>query len=755
MTAGLALDKADLANMDRDGETWEKVARKLRNHEMPPAGLPRPDDQTAKGLSDWLEGALDATALARPNPGRPSLHRLNRAEYGNAIRDLLALDVNVSTLLPADDSTHGFDNIADVLGVSPLLLEDYIGAGRQISRLAVGDPAIAPVATIYRAPHDETQDYPLEGMPLGTRGGLLVHSNFPLTGEYEIRVKLAQSQLMQIRGLQEPHQLEIAIDGARAKLFDIEGGPQMYAAKFYDAPTPSQTADASLHFRISVNAGPHVVTAAFPMRSAALSETMTPPTLRSYPGANDVVGLPHIDQLIVTGPYKAVGVGDTPSRRAIFSCRPAKAVDELPCAKQILSTIGRRAYRGQFADADLDRLLKFYTEGRKSDGFEAGIEMALWRMLASPQFVFRAEFDPQGLAPGAPYRVGDLELASRLSFFLWSSIPDDQLLDLASHGRLKDDAVLEQQVRRMLADPRSSALVDNFAGQWLYLRNLDSANPNITLFRNFDDNLRHAFRRETEMLFEYILRENRSTLEFLTADYTFVDERLARHYGIPNVKGSQFRKVAITDDNRRGLLGQGSILTITSYGNRTSPVQRGKWVLENILGSPPPPPPPNVPELKDARRDGKVLTIREQMAEHRANPVCASCHARMDPIGFALENFDAVGSFRKLDAQGQPIDPSGVLPDGTRFDGPKGLRAVLVSDPERFVQTTTEKLLMYALGRSIDYYDQPAIRTIVRKAAASNYTMSSLILGVARSLPFQMSRTEEADVVKRAVGADR
>lgn len=741
----LALDTADLSNMKgQAAENWERVARKLRTREMPPANMPRPDEATYDGLVMYLETSLDAAAATNPDPGRPSLHRMNRTEYANAIRDLLNTQIDAAELLPADDSTHGFDNVADVLGVSPVLLESYVVAAHKISRLAIGDPLIPAQAETYRAPRDETQDYPLEGLPLGTRGGLAFTHNFPLDGEYEIRVRLAQSQLMQIRGLLEPHDLEVAIDGQRVQLFHIDGGPQMYDQKFYDGPTLSQTADENLHFRVTVKAGPRAVTAAFPMRSEGLDESLKQPTLKSYVGSNDTYGLPHIDRVIITGPFKPGTAGDTPSRTRIFQCRPAPGADDTACARQILSTLGRRAYRGMFSDADLAKLMDFYKSGKQQGGFEAGVEMALWRLLASPQFVFRFEPDPPNLAPGSAYKLSDLELASRLSFFLWSSIPDDELLDVASRNRLSNRTVLDQQVKRMLNDPKSKAFVENFAGQWLFLRNLDHTVPNTDLFPNFDDNLRQAFRTETEMLFEHILRNNRSMLDFLNADYTFVNDRLAKHYGIPNVRGGQFRMVPVTDENRRGLLGQGSVLTVTSYANRTSVVQRGKWVMENIMGSPPPPPPPNVPQLKEGKQDGRVLTMREKMAEHRANPVCASCHSKLDPLGFALENFDAVGAWRDTDAEHTPIDASGQMPDGTKFVGPVGLRKALMAHPDRFVMATTQKLMTYALGRGLDYHDMPVARAIMREAAASNYTMTNIIMGIIHSAPFQMRRTEEA-----------
>ena len=743
-TGGLALDKLDLSNVGRGGEVWEKVTRKLRLREMPPTGRPRPDEATYDGFASWLERSLDAVAIARPNPGRPALHRLNRTEYANAIRDLLALEIDASAFLPPDDSTYGFDNIADVLGVSPELLESYVTAAQKISRVAVGNPAVSPISKTYRTAADQTQDYHLEGLPFGTRGGMLVRHHFPLDGEYEIRVQLTRSQLRQVRGLQEPHDLEIAVDGSRVQLFTLEGGSHMYAEKTYDGPTPSLTADEGLRIRVPITAGPRVISATFPVMTSALAEDMIKPSsLKSYVtgGMNAVKGLPHVGSIIVTGPYEPRRPEGTPSQRRIFTCYPTTDNDELPCAKEIISAFAHRAYRGAVAEADLQGLLDFYDEGRRTGDFDAGIEMAVWRILSGPRFVFRFESDPEDIAPETVYRITDFELASRLSFFLWSSIPDAQLLDVAASGELRRPAILEREVHRMLADQRSQALVKNFAGQWLSLRKLERTNPDSGRFPDFDNNLRQALRRETELFFDSIMREDRSVLDLLNADYTFVNERLARHYGIPNVLGSRFRRITVPDQ-RRGLLGHGSILTVTSYPTRTSPVQRGKWVLETLMGSPPPPPPPDVPDLNESEKDetGKVLSMRDRLARHRANAVCANCHNRMDPPGLALEQFDAVGRWRDT-----PINASGVLPDGTKFDGPAGLREALMRRPNIFVHTMTEKLLTYALGRGLEYYDGPAIRAIMRDSADSNYAFASLIMGVAKSVPFQMQMSAGED----------
>ena len=737
-TAGLELDAADLTNVSGRSELWEKVVRKLRGRDMPPPPRRRPAEAVYDGFAAWLETTLDAAAAADPRPGRPALHRLNRTEYANAVRDLLALDVDVTTLLPPDDSTHGFDNIADALGVSPLLLESYVTAARKISRLAVANPAIPPSAETYVGAHDETQDTHREGMPFGTRGGLRVTHHFPVDGEYEIRIRLERSQRDDVRGLHEPHELELAVDGGRVRLFALDGGPHLYRQVVYDGETPALTADDHLVLRAPLTAGPHTVTATFPVRSFGVSESLSKPLLRSYPTPNSVAGLPAVSRIVVTGPLAAAGRGDTPTRRRIFTCRPATAEAAVAaCAERILAGLARRAYRGLATDADVRELVGFYEAGRAAGGFEAGIEAALWRLLASPKFLFRFEFDPPDAAPGTAYRIGDLELASRLSFFLWSSIPDEPLLAAAERGELRRPGEPERQVRRMLADPRAAALVDNFAGQWLYLRNLQHIVPEPRRFRNFDNNLRRAFRRETELLFASIVAEDRSVLELLDADYTFVNERLARHYGIPGVRGSHFRRVAVTDEHRRGLLGHGSILTVTSYANRTSPVLRGKWVLENLLGAPPPPPPADVPDLAEEDGSGPGQTMRERLAAHRANPVCASCHATMDPIGFGLENFDAVGAWRQSE-NGAPIDASGTLPNGAVFEGPAELRAALLARPEAFARALTVKLATYALGRGVEPFDAPAIRAILAEAAGSGYTFSSLVLGIVESVPFRM-----------------
>jgi len=728
---GLSLEGVDLAHADQYAAILEKVALKLDRGEMPPAGRPRPADGVARGMATWIRTELDSAAAARPNAGRPALHRLNRTEYANAIRDLLGVEIDATELLPADDSTHGFDNIADVLGVSPDLLESYVVASRKISAMALGDASVSPVAVTYRTAPDLNQDYHIEGFPFGTRGGVMATHVFPVDGEYEFKIRLSHGVLDQVRGLQEPHDIELGIDGERVQLFSLDGGAHMYEEKYYNAQTPALAADEGLRLRLQVKAGARTVLATFPVKSGAIDENML--RTRTFGPDFGLKGLPQIEGVTITGPYSPSRPAEPPGRR-ILTCHPTSPSDEPACALEILSAFTRRAYRGQMGPEDLQRVMSFYEQGRREGSFESGIQMAVWRVLASPQFLFRFENDPPDARPGIPYRISDLELASRLSFFLWSTIPDDALLAVAQRGELRDPATLEREVRRMLADPRSAALVSNFASQWLSLQKLANIRPDAGRFPDFDDNLRRSMIRETELLVESVMRADGSVLDLLTADYTFVNERLARHYGIPNILGSRFRRVSVPE-SRRGLLGHASLLTVTSFPTRTSPVVRGKWVLETLLGSPPPPPPPDVPTLVEGERSdsGQVLTIREQMAKHRANPVCASCHSRMDPLGFALEPFDAVGATR-TDA----VDATGTLPDGTPFDGPAGLRDAILTRPEMFVDTFAEKLFIYALGRGLDYYDMPAIRIVTHEAAKENYKFSSLILGVIKSVPFQM-----------------
>ena len=736
-TADLALDALDLRNVARDGAAWEKVIKKVRSGAMPPQGLPQPDASARAALVSYLETALDREAAARPNPGRPALHRLNRTEYQIVIRDLLALDVDAASLLPADDSSFGFDNVADVLGVSPVLLERYIAAAEKISAIAVGDPAMPPSDTTHRVRFDLTQTGHIEGLPLGTRGGALIRDTFPLDGEYVIKPRLWRTNVGFIRGLAYPHQVEISVDGERVHLVTI-GTPDDYQTSLMGPDNAVRIIEARMQARVRLKAGPHAIAVTFVEKTGALPPTLLQPYLSTLDPV-DSDGVPRFETVTISGPYKGTTAADTPSRRRIFTCRPAANATpaaETACARQIVTALARRAYRRPVHDADVTPVLAFYETGRAKGGFDGGIQLAVQRILSDPEFVFRAERDPSP-APRAAYRISDLELASRLSFFLWSSVPDDELLTLAARGRLREPRVLEQQVRRMLADSRSSALVTNFAGQWLYLRNLRNVVPSKDAFPDFDDNLRQALQRETELLIENVMKQDRSVLELLTADYTFVNERLARHYGIPNVYGTQFRRVPITSDARRGLLGHGSILTVTSQPNRTSPVLRGKWILDNLLGTPPPAPPLAVPPLKENSERDRPLTMREQMEEHRANPACAGCHKLMDPLGFALENFDGVGAWRTSDLR-VPIDPSTELADGTRVAGPSALRETIVSKPAVFVGTMTEKMLTYALGRGLEYYDMPAVRSIVRDAGRSDYRFTSIVLGIVKSVPFQM-----------------
>ncbi|HTM14915.1 MAG TPA: DUF1592 domain-containing protein [Bryobacteraceae bacterium] len=730
---GLALNNIASQSIGQNTAVWEKVVRKLRARYMPPVGLPRPDESTYNSAVSSLESSLDRIAAAKPDPGRTdTFRRLNRTEYHNAIRDLLALDIDVSSLLPSDDSSHGFDNVT-VGELSPTLLERYLSAAQKISRLAIGGAVRAPGGDTIELPADLTQEQHFDELPFGTRGGTAVHYTFPLDAEYEIQLRLTRDRNEHVEGLREAHQIELTIDGERIQVFTAKPPP---------ASSDQSIVDKDFHIRVPVKAGSHELAATFIKKPSVLLETDRQPYLAHFNADRHPRIQPALYSISVTGPFNASGPGDTTSRQRIFVCHPQKESEQDACAKRILSTLARRAWRGPVKDSELQVPLRFYREARAQAGFEDGIEKALRAVLMSPRFLFRIEQDPAGIAPRTAYALSDLDLASRLSFFLWSSIPDDDLLDAATRGTLKQPAVLKKEVRRMLADPRSEALVNNFAEQWLYLRNLASASPDTRLFPDFDDNLRQAFRRETEMFFESIMREDRNVLDLLRANYTFVNERLAKHYGIPNIYGSRFRRVTFDEGSvRGGLLGQGSVLTVSSYATRTSPVIRGKWVLTNILGSPPPPPPPNVPPLKEAADSGKVLTMRERMAQHRANPACAGCHKLMDPIGFSLENYDAVGRWRTTEG-GVPVDAAGSLPDGSTFTGAAGLRQALLRNPELFVTTTAEKLLTYALGRGVEEDDAPAVRGIVRAARADDYRFSSLVLGIVNSTPFQMRRSQ-------------
>jgi hypothetical protein len=725
---GLSLEMVS-ADVSQHQEVWEKVVRKLRARQMPPvARKERPDEATYDTTIRYLETSLDRAAAAHPNPGRTAtIRRLTRTEYQNAIRDLIALDVDVTSLLPADESSYGFDNVT-VGDLSPTLLDRYVSAAEKISRVAVGRPSRSPGGETIRMPPDLTQEEHLEGLPIGTRGGAVLDYTFPMDGEYEIQVRLMRDRDEHVEGLTEPHDLELLLDKARLQVFTVKP-PQR--------EPEHATVDQQLKIRVPVQAGPHALGVAFLKKPSLLLETARQPYQAHFNYYRHPRVQPAIYSISIVGPYGTKGPGDTPSRRRIFASRPTGSAEDDRAARQILTPLLKRAYRRPVTEADLRGPLALYGKGRADGGFDAGIEMALSGVLVNPNFLFRLEPDPAGIAPNTPYRVSDLELASRLSFFLWSSIPDNELLNVAIAGRLHEPAVLEREVRRMMADSRSRALVDNFASQWLHLRNLASITPDMRLFPAFDDNLRQAFRQETELFFDSVLREDRSVLDLLRANYTFVNERLAKHYGIPHVYGSHFRRITLDKDSERGgLLRQGSILTVTSYATRTSPVVRGKFVLDNLLGVPPPPPLPDVPALKDNTVDGN-LTVRKRLAEHRSNAVCASCHNLMDPIGLSLEKFDAVGRRRNVE-DGVPIDASGGFPDGSRFVDVDGLEAALLRRPELFVGAFAEKLLTYASGRGVEYYDAPAVRTIVRDARAQNFRMSSIVLGVVKSKPFQM-----------------
>jgi hypothetical protein len=818
-TVPVAFEALDLGNVGAHADVWEKVVLKMRAGLMPPAGSPRPDKAAYDGFVAALETRLDQIAAAKPNPGRTEpLHRLNRTEYRNAIRDLFGLDVDVSALLPADDSSYGFDNIAGVLTLSPTLMERYLTAAQKISRVALGTPLPAPAIDYFRVPDDRSQDHHLPGFPFGTRGGTRIQYVFPRNGEYEIRPRLMRDLNESVPVYAGDQHLEVSIDGERVGVFTLPGpspapagqaggrrgrgagpaGPRgggrgngapapaagrgnaaPAAGRGAAAPPPAggsgtdasepaepndpqvpaisqiapgirisgseraqrNRADEEWNLRVLVEAGQRDVVLTFLNRESTLEETTRLPFDRPYPAG---VNIPetrrgvYLRSVEIAGPYESSEPGDSPSRERIVSCRPDTPQAEEPCAKQILMSLARRAYRRPVTDADVAPLLAFYRDGRSQGNFDAGLEHALNRLLVSPEFLFRVLRDPQNVPPGTPYRISDVDLASRLSFFLWSSIPDEELLAVAESGELGTPAVLDRQVRRMLADPKAERFVTSFAGQWLFLRNLDAVVPVQSIFPDFDDTLRQAFRRETELFFASIVREDRSALDLLRADYTFLNERLARHYGVPGVRGSHFRRVTLgADSPRQGLLGQGSILTVTSYPDRTSPVIRGKWILENLLGTPPPPPIPDVGELRASDGSGAILSMRERMEVHRRNPVCASCHSMMDPLGLSLENFNAVGKWRTLGESSTPIDASGVLPDGTKFEGAAGLREALLGS-ERFVSTLTEKMMVYALGRGLEHYDAPAVRAIVRDARRDDYRFGSLITGIVQSTPFRM-----------------
>jgi cytochrome c5 len=725
-TAGLLLDKADIGRVDQHAATFEKVVRRLRARSMPPQGMPRPNEDDYRFLIGHLESELDRAAIANPNPGRPVPHRLNRAEYANAVRDILELEINVEQLLPTDAASgHGFDNMADVLTLSPVLMERYLSAARTISRLAVGDPDYPSAIETYLIPANfEQLDRVSDELPFATRGGTAVSHYFPVDGEYEIRIQLKTIDVGiyagMIVGFTKPKQLEVRVDGEKVGQFGVGG---------------ENASENKLTLSLPVKAGRHSVGITF-LRDRAKAE------LIARDRKDGSVGDGGVSLVEIEGPLKLTGIGETPSRQKIFSCRPKNTRDESPCAEEIISNLTQLAYRRPLMKNDVDPLVALYQSARQQGGFDAAIAMAIQGILISPEFLFRVERDPANIKPGSAYAINDLDLASRLSFFLWSSVPDEVLLDLAAKGKLKDPKVLAGQVQRMIQDPRSKSVVENFASQWLHVRNLDLLSPpDPEVFPKYTHNLKTAFKKEIELLFDYVIREDRSILDFLNADYTFLNEQLAEHYGISGVHGSHFRRVSLTDESRWGLLGKGSVLTVTSYATRTSPTLRGKWVLENILGTPPPPPPPDVPSLKEDPQM-KKLSMRERMEMHRSNSVCASCHSLMDPLGLALENFDAIGSYRKVNSDQTPIDASGVLPNGTEFNGPAQLRDALWQGREQFAGTFVERILTYALGRGLEYYDMPAVRKIMREASKEDYRWSSIVMHVVESQPFKMRRSK-------------
>ena len=733
-TGGVALDTLSLSNIPTDAETWEKVIRKVRGGQMPPAGMPRPPQAALDALVVHLETSIDKAALASPMLRHSAIHRLNRSEYGNAIRDLFALNVDVSALLPPDEEAFGFDNNATVLNISTSLMERYLSAAWKISSLAVASPKITPSLETFRVRGDLSQHDHVAGLPIGTRGGITIQHYFPVDGEYVISPRLYRETVNIVRGLELEHDLEVTLDGQRIVLARF-GGAKDEQANYLQPSLAGDEMEKRFQKRLKITAGPHTVGVAFLKKSSATTVELLQPFERERLDPITPVGIPELDKVTIEGPFNATRSENAPSRVKVFTCRPATEREEAACARTILSSLARRAYRGPVSDVDMTRLLDFYTKERAGGGdFDAGIEGALRFLLVHPRFLYRIEQDPANVARGGTYRVSDLELASRLSFFIWSSIPDEELLTVATAGRLQNPVVLEQQVRRMLKDERARALGSNFAGQWLYLRNLRGLQPDADVFPDFDHNLREAVQRETELLFESIVLEDKPVTTLLNADYTFLNERLARHYGVPNIYGTQFRRVAVTNDARKGLLGHASVLALTSQNNRTSPVLRGKYVLTNILGTPPPSPPAVVPPLDE--NPGKAKSMRDRMEEHRKSPACSGCHKLMDPIGLALENFDGIGRWRTMD-NGAIIDPASQLADGTAIDGPAALRQAILRNPDLFTRNMTEMLLSYGLGHGVEYYDMPFVRTIVKDAQRSGYKFSSLVLGIVKSAPFQ------------------
>ncbi len=738
-SGGVNLSELDLVHPSKNPALAEKVIRQVRTGIMPPPAAPKLSPELRQQFFRSIQHSIDQAAAARPNPGAPPLHRLNRTEYANSIRDLLDLEINVSSLLPTDDLTRGFDNMADALTVSPTLVEAYVRAAGKISREAIGDPQIARQRATYPLPRVISQTRHVDGAPFGTRGGISVVHNVPIDGEYLVRLNFYFHQMGTAlfgRAVGKGQQIEVSVNGERKAIFDID--PAMKAT------------DELVTLPIFLKAGPQQISAAFPQKFLGPLEDVVSPVEQSLVDVNiagipGLTSLPHLHDMVVDGPLNSSGITETPSRRKIFICTVGENAEDIPCAKKILGELARKAYRRPINDGDIDRLLTHYQRGRNRGGFESGIQLGLQSILSNPEFVFRFEKQPRTVAPGTNYRISDLELASRLSYFLWSSAPDDQLLATAALGTLRNPGVLEKQVTRMLADPRAETLAKNFASQWLTLQNLKEILPDPLLFPNFDRNLSQSMRRETELLFDSIVKEDRSVLNLLTADYTFVDERLARHYGVPNILGSRFKRVKVTDENRYGLLGHGSILTLTSVANRTAPVIRGKWVMEVLLGTPPPPAPADIPALKEITDNSKPLSVRERLEEHRANPACSSCHALMDPIGFALENFNAVGVWRRTD-YGFNVDASGQMFDGVKLDGPVSLRKAILNHSESYLENFAERILSYGVGRVLTAEDMPAVRTLAREAAKKENRLSAFILGVVRNDAFQMRQAQRPEL---------
>jgi hypothetical protein len=740
-TANIAFDTMGPGAIAMEPELFEAAVRKLRGHMMPPPGWPQPERDAVESLVNWLEASLDQHAAQHPDPGYIALHRLNRTEYANAVEDLFGLRIDVSSLLPRDDESDGFDNVANVLKVSPSFLEQYISAARVVSAEAVGDPNAKLDARVYYPQPGIKQNAHMDGMPLGTRGGMLVDHYFPADGTYEFSVG-GLVQAGYVIGVEHQFKLLLLIDGVKVFEEEVGGEEDLKNIDQNQATAVAEILSRFDNIPVDVTAGTHTVGVTFIARTFAESDD----TLQPFTPGSSESRIVRASRLEIIGPFNPTNVSPTPSRERIFVCRPSGQSEELPCARQIFSKLARQAFRRPVTDDDLAAPLRFFQDGRDRGSFDAGVRSGLLAILASPKFLYRSETAPPDLLPGAIYRVSDIELASRLSFFLWSRLPDEELLGLAEQGRLSDPQVLQGQVRRMLADPKAESLVTNFAFQWLDLRGLSSIDPDTDIFPDYTKNVSNAFETEMALFLDSILLEDRSVLDLLTAEHTFVNETLALHYGITDIRGDQFRRITLADPNRWGLLGKGSVLMVTSYPNRTAPVLRGAWILEALLGTPPASPPPNVEALPETQEGGDALTVRERLELHRTDPTCNACHGVMDPLGFALENFDAIGQWQAKDRDaGDPIDASGQLADGTAVDGPQDLRAALLERSDQFVQTLTEKLMIYALGRTVEYHDMPAIRKVVREASEEDYTFASVVTALARSEPFRMKRIPDVE----------